>query len=361
MRKVLIAYNNISPHDAVGYDAIEEARLLQAAGWEVCLCADSVHPELRSLTRTDVRAVAADKAALLIYHHAVFWERGLHLLESAKCKRVLRYHNITPAHFFSRYSADAYKNSFLARDQNRRMAAMGLERVICDSNYNAREFAGYGVREDHLRVAAPFNRIEQLQRVRPSQRIVDQLRNDTVKVLFVGRVSPNKGHTDILHTAQAYKVLFGDNVHFIIAGGMDSALAGYYRDLRQLADRLRVSDLIEYVGQVPDEELAAYFAGSDVFLLLSEHEGFCLPILEAQAFGLPLLARDCAAIGETAGANQLVYEREIGFEILAGAIKTLHERKEMSLYLSAQGRINLERFSRDKLNREFSDCIEDLA
>src|SRR5215831_6316417 len=104
MPQALIAYTDISPHDAVGYDAMEEARLLHAAGWEVCLYANSVHPDLKGLARTDVSSLAADKSSLLIYHHAVFWDRGLALLKSATCKRVLRYHNVTPAHFFVPYS-----------------------------------------------------------------------------------------------------------------------------------------------------------------------------------------------------------------------------------------------------------------
>ncbi len=361
MRRALIVYKDIFPHDAVGHDAIEEARCLRRAGWEVSLYAESAHGSIRDWMCKEPGARLADRSELLIYHQAVFWEKGIELLTSARCIRVVKYHNITPAHFFLPYSPADYRDCFLARDQNRRLARAGLDMVICDSSYNAREFALYGLPSGRLRVSAPFNRTERLAHTPPSPAVLKRLGDGKLNVFFVGRICPNKGLADIMRTAQTYRLMFGDDARFVIAGGLDPTLSGYYRDLQILAAQLGVSDLVEFVGQVSDTELRAYLAASHIFLLLSEHEGFCLPIIEAQAFGLPIVARDCTAIGEVIGADQLVFEKDVAFEVLACAIRTLHERPEMRRYLAAHGRRNAAEYSADRVGCHFLRCVEEAA
>ncbi len=361
MRNVLIVYKDIFPHDAVGYDVVEEARCLRHAGWKVSVYAESAHSSVSDWMCEDTGALLAGPSTLLIYHHAVYWEKGIEMLNSARCIRAVKYHNITPAHFFLPFSPADYRDCFLARDQNRRLVRAGLESVICDSSYNAREFLLYGLPAGRLRVCPPFNRAERLAGKPPTPAVLERLRDGRLNVFFVGRISPNKGLGDIIRTAHAYRLLFGDDARFVIAGGMDPALNGYYSDLQKLAEQLGVSHLIEFVGQVPDSELRAYLAASHVFLLLSEHEGFCLPIIEAQALGLPVIARDCAAISEVIGPDQLVFDKDVSFEMLAAALRTLYERPDMRRYLVAQGQRNASRYSTDRVRSSFLRCVEEAA
>jgi glycosyltransferase involved in cell wall biosynthesis len=361
MRRALIVYENIFPDDAVGYEAIEQVHCLQSAGWDVSVYAESSHESLRNLVRKNPQPLLADKSAVLIYHQAVFWEKGLDILTSALCKRVVKYHNITPAYFFMPYSMVGYKKCWLARHQNRQMVRAGLDMVICDSQYNAREFEIYGMATNSLSVCPPFNRIDKLAEAEPCMPIVEGLRDGKLNVFFVGRVAPNKGHASIIYTAHAYKIMFDTDVRFIIAGGLDPSLKGYYQDIQRLATQLQVSDLIEFIGQVSDSQLRAYLMGSHVFLLLSEHEGFCLPAIEAQAFELPVLARENGSSREVMGANQLVYDKDVGFEILACAVRTLFEEFKMRLYLAWQGRQNAAIYATNALRRQFVNCLEEIA
>ncbi|NIR26507.1 MAG: glycosyltransferase, partial [Gammaproteobacteria bacterium] len=119
-----------------------------------------------------------------------------------------------------------------------------------------------------------------------------RLSDGKTNVLFVGRVSPNKGHVHLMNTVLYYRMLFDDNIRLVIAGHVSPHLTKYYAHLLRMARSLGISKNVEFWGKVTTRQLASLYRESDAYLLLSEHEGFCVPILEAQSQGLPVIAYD---------------------------------------------------------------------
>src|SRR6185295_10862184 len=106
----------------------------------------------------------------------------------------------------------------------------------------------------------------------------------------------------LLHMLDSYVRLFSDNVKLRIVGAADEQLRGYTEELLALANRLGVARHVDWLTHISNDELDKLFRRSHVYVNASEHEGFCVPIIEAQAIGLPVVTVDSTAIKETAGA-----------------------------------------------------------
>ncbi len=176
----------------------------------------------------------------------------------------------------------------------------------------------------------------------------EQLNDGVLNLLFVGRVAPNKGHVHLIETIRRYKEVYGNNIHLNIIGSIACELKGYYKELKELINDYDLNDMISFYDHVTFEQLNTFYATADLFLLMSEHEGFCVPILEAQYHNVPIIALDRAAVKETLGDEQLIYEK-IDYDIFASAIYTLTTDKEMHTYLAKQGYNNFLKYEGDKI------------
>lgn len=125
-------------------------------------------------------------------------------------------------------------------------------------------------------------------------------------VLTVGRIAPNKRLEDFLRIA-AYYLSYVDADTWFVAVGGGRGMESYRRALTVLADELGLDDRVRFTGRVPHEDLIAWYRAADVYLCTSLHEGFCAPLLEAMHFGVPILARDAAAVPETLGDAGLTF------------------------------------------------------
>jgi glycosyltransferase involved in cell wall biosynthesis len=144
--------------------------------------------------------------------------------------------------------------------------------------------------------------------VRPDPATMERLRaRSELNVLFVGRVAPNKAHERVIAVFERFHTVIEPRSRLHLVGDTADHPA-YVARLRRLARRLPSGPAIEMPGKVPDEALAAYYRTADLFLCLSEHEGFGLPPLVAAAHGVPVLARAAAALGETVGDAGVLFD-----------------------------------------------------
>jgi len=156
---------------------------------------------------------------------------------------------------------------------------------------------------------------------RPRSPVVTRMYGDgRTNVLVVGRVAPNKRIEDVLAAFAAYQRLFDPGSRLLVVGS-DRGLEAYGRSLRAAARRLQLQRVL-FLGHVDDDDLRALYSVAHVLLTLSEHEGFCAPLLEAMEFGVPVLAYDAAAVRETLGAaGVLLLEKPP--ELVAGVLSRL--------------------------------------
>lgn len=250
---------------------------------------------------------------------------------------MLQYHNITPPHFFAPYDASLHRLALLGR---RDLASLvgRVDLAFGDSDYNRREldelgFAPTGV----MPIAVDTARITSAARRPALERV---LTDDMHNFLFVGRIAPNKKIEDIIRLAEVYKRYVDAFYRFVFVGRYD-AVPSYYAAVRAMILRYEMlPDRFVFTGPVPDEDLATYYRRASAYLSLSEHEGFCVPLVEAMAADVPVLAYAAGAVPETLGGagvtfapkdlelaaellGALVYEQDFRRQVIAGQRRRL--------------------------------------
>lgn len=282
--------------DAIGDSARRVRRMLRELGHTSDIYALTVDDDLRGDVQTfdDGRATAGD---VTIFHYAVpspMTEAFAQLPRG----RVLQYHNVTPAHFFASYDAGIFRLATIGREQIRSLAGR-TDLALGDSEYNRQELESFGftntgvfpiaIDVDRICHAAPRPALEQV--------LSDGLAN----FLFVGRIVPNKKIEDHIRLAEHYKRYVDLEYRFIFVGKTDG-VPRYYNTVRALIAEYQLpSDRFIFTGPVPDEDLATYYRTARVYISLSEHEGFCVPLLEAMAADVPVLAYASTAVPDTLG------------------------------------------------------------
>jgi glycosyltransferase involved in cell wall biosynthesis len=291
--------------------------LVRSIGYESELYALTIDDDLVA----DVRPFsdpAARSGDVTIFHYAlpsVMTEAFAGL----SGKRLLQYHNVTPARFFAPHDPALFRLASLARAELASLVGR-VDLALGDSEYNRRELELLGFAPTAvLPLPVDLSRITSRARRPALDRILD---DGLVNFLFVGRIAPNKRIEDHLKLAEHYKRYVDAYYRFIFVGKYDS-VPRYYTAIRALMAQYGLPyDRFVFTGPVPEEDLATYYKHAAVYISLSEHEGFCAPLLEAMAAGVPILAYAGGAVPETLGGAGVLFEQkdlEIAAE-LAGAL-----------------------------------------
>jgi len=144
---------------------------------------------------------------------------------------------------------------------------------------------------------------------KPNDAVMQKYSDGVKNILFVGRVAPNKRQEDVIRAFYYYTRFFEPNSRLILVGNYNN-LEQYYLELKTFARKLRLNNVV-FPGHTSFAEILAYYRTADLFLCQSEHEGFCVPLVEAMYFGKPIVAYDSSAIGETlAEAGVLLKEKD---------------------------------------------------
>src|SRR5262245_35905881 len=234
--------------------------------------------------------------------------------------RVLLYHNMTPPYFFAPFDAGITRMAAAGRRDLATLVGR-VCRALGVSDFNRRELEAMGFDPTGvLPLAVDLERLRSARRV-PS--VEKWLQDGLVNILFVGRIAPNKKIEDHIRLAEQFKRYVDSFYRFIFVGRYD-AVPHYYATIRALiAEYKMLPDGFWFVGAVPNEELAAYYRNAHAYVSLSEHEGFCAPLVEAMAMDVPVLAYAEAAVPETlAGAGMSFAPKDLEYaaELLGSLI-----------------------------------------
>ena len=233
----------------------------------------------------------------------------------------LLYHNITPAHFFRPYSLFVAAELELARRALPR-TAVGARLNIAHSHFSARELISAGAPNILvLPLAVHAQAIVARGHWNTDIRKREAVRRDAGPVLlFVGRTAPNKGHVDLVKALYFLKHWYPE-ARLVLAGRPVLRAPGYGQEVVRVTRSLGLEADVEMTGELDETGLVDAYRKADVFVVASLHEGFCLPVLEAMAFGLPVVASAAgdSAVAETMGQAGLRVE-EGGHVALAAAV-----------------------------------------
>ena len=181
------------------------------------------------------------------------------------------------------------------------------------------------------------------------------LNPEHLNILFVGRLVAQKGIHHLLHTLDHYIGAYGDQVRLHLVGQIFHN-KNFVKELEELTEKLRLSSYIKIHGKTSFDALATLYRLCDVFLIMSEHEGFCVPIVEAQFHGLPIVALDRGAVGETLGKGQIALS-QVDYGLFATAIHRVKNDPTLKENLRKAGHHNLQRFRLKTLNEQFLAAV----
>jgi len=288
--------------DAIGHEVLGIQRALRSAGFESEIIVETADPRLEDLT-IDYRDIVGDVSPDdLLIHHFSIGSRASRTAFALPCRMALVYHNITPPEYYVGVHDQLVRQCYHGRRELLAYRSR-VDLAIGDSEFNrseleARGFAPTGV----LHVVPDFSHLD----VEPDARVLAAYDDDWTNILFVGRVVPNKRPDNIIRFFHAYKTLYNSRSRLLLAGAY-GGFESYLAQLHALIASLGTQD-VHLLGQVSDEELTALYDVADLFLCASEHEGFCVPLVESFYKQVPVLAYAATAVPATMDGAGVLYE-----------------------------------------------------
>lgn len=317
-----------------------------------------VEPKVWSLST--IKSFLADTSDLLIYHYSMGWDPGLDLLGELKCKRVIKYHNVTPPEFYKGWSENHENICRAGREQLEALVGADCDVYLSDSDYNMWELISKGADQSKCFVVPPFHLVDHLQSLEPNFEVLDRYRNGTTNILMVGRVCPNKGHVALIEAFATYHRSYNNKSRLLIVGKEQYELKAYSMFLRETVARLGLQDAVIFTGEVNAEALKSYYLLAKAFLLTSHHEGFCVPLVEAMAMKVPIVAYASSAIAGTAGEAGLVWE-EGNPGLLAKSLDVIVNEEAVGAKLGLLGTRRYEQlFANQKIEAQFLSVLSGI-
>jgi len=291
--------------DAIGHEVLGIQRVLRRAGYASEIFVETADRTLEPLTYDYRELVDASHPDNLLIHHFSIGSKASRTAFAVPDRMALIYHNITPPEYFSTIHRRLARQCFHGRREilayiDRCDLAMG------DSEFNRQDLERFGfTRTAVLPVVPDFLHLEGP----PNRFIAGRYDDEWTNIVFVGRVISNKKIEDLIWFFHAYHTRYNPRSRLLIVGAF-SMFERYMAMLYHLIDELDL-DHVHFAGHVSDEELVAYYEVADLFLCASEHEGFCVPIVEAFHEEIPVLAYAATAVPATMdGAGVLFAEKD---------------------------------------------------
>ena len=336
--------------DAITSDMLAMQRALRRAGFRSRIFAEYIVPELQDCIEP-LRYYEGDPDALLIVHHSMGISCLEHILRLPD-RKVLKYHNITPPHLLHNQYLRAY--SELGREQ---LSAYknAVEVALGDSDFNRRELVELGFRYTGT---LPIFYTPSTLTSEPEDALVTGTLRGSFNILFVGRICANKAQLELVRIFHRYLTAYDRNARLFLVGAADGE--EYVTQVRDTIASLGLTDAVVLPGKVSNAELAAYYRGCDVLACVSEHEGFCVPLLEAMSFDLSIVAYNAAAVPETlAGAGVLLDGRDP--ELWSRVFHELRINAEFKAAVIAGQRKRLESFRLGESTQKLLEVIDALG
>jgi L-malate glycosyltransferase len=291
--------------DAIGHEVLGIQRVLRGAGYGSEIFVETADYRLEPLTRDYRQLVDYSDRGNLLLHHFSLGSKASRTAFALPDRMALIYHNITPPEYFVGVHRTLARQCFRGRRELLAYAAR-CDMALGDSEFNRQDLQTLGFpRTGVLPVVPDFSHLD----LPPNSMVARQFDDEWTNVLFVGRVIANKKIEDLIRFFHAYHTFFNPRSRLLIVGAQ-SGFERYLASINELSAALGASH-VHFTGHVPDEELVAFYDVADLFLCASEHEGFCVPIVEAFYKQVPVLAYAATAVPSTMdGAGVLFDDKE---------------------------------------------------
>jgi glycosyltransferase involved in cell wall biosynthesis len=336
--------------DAIGGHVQALRGIFRSRGFRSDIFAQTRHPKVRTLARDYPEYRKFDRRDGVCFYHFSIGSSLSEFFARLQGRKVLIYHNITPSEYLRGVNRRAEFECRRGRKELRALAGR-VDLTIADSEFNGRELKGMG-----------FERVEVLPIIvdlaaydlPPSRELLKDFDDGWTNVLHVSRFVPNKKIEDVVKSFALYKKINPRSRLLLV--GTDVSFENYSGAVRDLVVKLGVGD-VHFPGHVSFPELCTYYRLADVYLLMSEHEGFCVPLLEAMHFEVPIIAFHAAAVPDTLGKGGILV-REKRYDEIAEIMDIVVSDEDLRRRLVAAGRRRLREFSPRKIEGNLWDILD---
>lgn len=342
---------SLAERDAVGFHTFAVDEILRELGAESTIYTAHINSETKDRARHYRQHATDPRPDLIVYQVSIGSPMADYVMGRSE-PLMLNYHNMTPPEFF--YGWEATLGAEL--DRGRRQLA-GLCRrasvAVADSDFNARDLKELKLARVEVIPVLTDDDLFPVDEPRTPRPVPDR---SAPTVLFVGRLAPNKCQHDLL-AAMAVLRRRMPGVELVLVGS--STAERYEQSLREYATELGIADAVSFEGSVSVSDLGSWYRRADVFVCLSEHEGFCVPILEAMAWGVPVIAFDAAAVPDTvAGAGVVLEDKSPG--VVAAAIERVVSDESLQRHLVDLGSARAQELRTSAVRPLFRDFFVEL-
>lgn len=349
----------LAARSAVGNHTLAVRSLLHDLGFASEVYVGEATSEVAAMSRP-FRSYAGDARGdgsdVLLYQASTGSAMAEFLIQRPE-RRVVNYHNMTPVSLFGPWEPQVGAELALGRQQLADLApaaALG----IAVSAYNRAELDALGyARTEVVPLLVDLAAFDaDVDRV-----TLERLRTDSgagSAWLFVGRIAPNKAQHDLVKAFSVYRRVYDPAARLRLVGGSSSH--AYLSALARFRSELGLDDVVELVGEVSDAELAAHYRAADVFVCASDHEGFCIPLLEAMHHELPIVAYASSAVPETVADAGIVLASKSP-ALVAAAVQRAVSDEALRIHLAAAGRRRLADFTLTRTRERFTAALSSLV
>jgi glycosyltransferase involved in cell wall biosynthesis len=331
--------------DAVTNAMLFIQEMLTRFGFDSQIYVEQIAPELAARLNA-CRDLAMKKQDAILIHHSMGHDLDPFITALGR-KKILVYHNITPAAFFT--DNDRVRHYAEKGRQQLKTFRPFMDACVCVSRFNAQELKNLGYAD--VQVLPMLMDLDALPARPWDTRIVDGAA-DTYTLLFVGRIAPNKCQEDLIAIARHLGPLLDRPFQLVLVGAY-TRTDPYYRKLAGLVRSAGLEKQVRFTGKIPDDQVYGWYRAADLFVCMSEHEGFGVPLIEAMAFDLPVIAFKSSSVPDTLkGAGILVTRKDP--KVLAALISVLARDRALKRALIEDQRRRIEEFSTPCLETGFT-------
>ena len=341
--------------DAIGNDTIALSGAIRDMGYDTEIYTENLDKRLpQGIAKKVDKLKALDKDDIVIYHKSTGTELTFRFGE-LDCRKIMIYHNITPPVFFNPYSmaaADLTERGY----EGVRYLSSRVEYCLADSAYNRSELLkmGYTCPIDVRPILIKFSDYDQA----PDEGVMKKYSDGRTNIIFVGRIAPNKRQENVIRAFYFYRKT--DPQARLILVGSYTGMENYYERLVKYVKALGLEDNVIFTGHISFPAILAFYRTAHAFLCMSEHEGFCVPLVEAMYFDVPVIAYDTSAVSDTLGGSGVLLDSNDPL-FAAGVMERLLKDKELCGSVISGQRKRLEDFSYERIRAVFEKQLRSFA
>ena len=341
--------HTLSYGDAISGEVFAFQRALRKEGHKSEIYAIHEHPKLKGQSKPYKR-LSEDGADKVLLHYSLGSPLN-ELYRNLKAEKWLIHHNVTPVKWYEHVNPIVAKNIHTGMDELPGLLAIS-DKIIACSEFNAGELEALGFPAEVLNL--PVDPVRWEEESNPG--IAAQVQaDDSLHVVHVGRMAPNKCIEDVIKAFYFLnEKLEVKSKLWLVGIEIDTEI--YSFGLRRLVNFLGLRDKVKFVGCFADSELRALYENASVYLCMSEHEGFCMPVVEAMHFGLPVIAYSACAIPDTIGDGGVLIQDKDPLKV-ASLIAEIDQNTAMRNKLIAAGKKRVKEMSLENFENNLKQIL----